>query len=493
MSCLPCFKKKTESPPPIEEVTIGRPREISTTPPDPAEPFQKVEKANPIPNSNAKTYTFRELASATKNFKQECLIGEDGFGRVFKATLNGGEVVAVKQLDRSGTQGNHEFLVEVSKLTLLKHSNLVDLLGYCADGDQRILVYEYMPMGCLNDHLLDLGADKKPLDWLSRMKIALGAANGLEYLHEKADPPIIYRDLKGTNILLDKDFNPKLSDYGLAALAGGGNKTNMSPVMITNGYCAPEFERSGELTLKSDVYSFGIVLLELITGRRSVDTTRPTDEQSLVDWAQPYFKDPKRFPELADPRLGKRFPVKSLNQAVGVTAMCLQEEPMVRPLISDVVAALSFLTVPTPDDPIPSSPSAPPPMSNVGKSSANNENEESSEYDDQGDPDDDDQGYSDEDEDSVSEKQNNEKVRDRQRSKKVTDKRQSQKVSVSQDDDISSSDYGYGSGSGSEYDEESGDEQHRKVTAKSAKYGSRSRHKSQVKSRAKSINAGSSS
>ncbi|KAK4353459.1 hypothetical protein RND71_028977 [Anisodus tanguticus] len=482
MSCLPCFKKKAESPP-AEEVPVAHPKEeISTTPPNPAEPFHKGDKVNPAENgdSNAKTYTFRELASATKNFKQECLIGEGGFGRVFKGTLQGGEVVAVKQLDRSGTQGNQEFLVEVKKLTLLNHPNLVNLIGYCADGDQRILVFEYMPMGCLEDHLLDLKEDKEPLDWLSRMKIALGAANGLEYLHEKTNPPIIYRDLKGANILLDKDFNPRLSDYGLAKLAGGESKSNMSPMMMGTGYCAPEFESTGELSVKSDVYCFGVVLLELITGRRAVDTTRPTDEQNLVAWAQPYFKDPKRFPELADPRLGKRFPLKNLNQAVGVTAMCLQDEPMVRPLIGDVVAALSFLTMPSPDDPMPSSPPAPTPTSNIEKSSLNNEDQESSENDDQGDSED---YIDDEDEDSESDEQNDEKARDKQRSQKISDQRESQKVCGSREDDKGSSEFGYGSASGSsQYEDDCGDDEGGEVTTKSGKFGSRSRHKSKVKS-----------
>lgn len=133
----------------------------------------------------------------------------------------------------------------------------------------------------------DLKDDTKPLDWLTRMKIASGVAQGLEYIHEKANPPIIYRDLKSTNILLDEEFNPKLFDYGLAKLTGGGGNTPtaMTPrVMGTYGYSAPEYERSGELTLKSDVYSFGVILLELITGRRAVDTERPIEEQNLVDW-----------------------------------------------------------------------------------------------------------------------------------------------------------------------------------------------------------------
>ncbi|PSR92940.1 Serine/threonine-protein kinase, partial [Actinidia chinensis var. chinensis] len=312
-------------------------------------PQPSADQASTIDNKNiaAKTFTFRELAAATKNFRQECLLGEGGFGRVYKGTLqSSGQTVAVKQLDRNGMQGNKEFLVEVLVLSLLHHPNLVNLVGYCADGDQRLLVYEYMPLGSVEHHLHDIAEDKKPMDWSGRMKIASGAAQGLEYLHEKANPPVVYRDLKSSNVLLDEEFNPRLSDYGLVKLGLGGSKMHVTPrVMGTYGYCAPEYERTGELTLKSDVYSFGVVLLELITGRRAIDTTRPTLEQNLVSWAQPFFRDPKRFPEMADPLLEGKFPVKSLNQAVGVAAMCLQEEPSVRPLISDVVAALGFLTI----------------------------------------------------------------------------------------------------------------------------------------------------
>ncbi|CAH8356404.1 unnamed protein product [Eruca vesicaria subsp. sativa] len=296
-------------------------------------------------NIAAKTFTFRELATATKNFRQECLIGEGGFGRVYKGKIEKcDKVVAVKQLDRNGQQGNKEFIVEVLMLSLLHHKHLVNLIGYCADGDQRLLVYEYMSRGSLEDHLLDLKPGQVPLDWDTRIRIALGAAMGLEYLHDKADPPVIYRDLKASNILLDSDFNAKLSDFGLAKLGPVGDKQHVSSrVMGTYGYCAPEYQRTGQLTIKSDVYSFGVVLLELITGRRVIDTTRPKDEHNLVTWAQPVFKEPSRFPELADPSLEGVFPEKALNQAVAVAAMCLQEEATLRPLISDVVTALGFL------------------------------------------------------------------------------------------------------------------------------------------------------
>ncbi|KAF5187050.1 Receptor-like cytoplasmic kinase [Thalictrum thalictroides] len=298
-------------------------------------------------NIAAQTFTFRELAAATRNFRQECLLGEGGFGRVYKGRLeNGNQLAAIKQLDRNGLQGNKEFLVEVLMLSLLHHQNLVNLIGYCADGDQRLLVYEFMSLGSLEDHLLDLPPDQKPLNWFTRMKIATGAAKGLEYLHDKANPPVIYRDLKSSNILLDEEFNPKLSDFGLAKLGPVGDKTHVSSrVMGTYGYCAPEYARTGQLTLKSDVYSFGVVLLELITGRRAIDTTRETDEQNLVTWAQPFFKDPSKYPAMADPLLEGDFPVRGLNQAVAVAAMCLQEESDVRPLMSDVVTALSFLAM----------------------------------------------------------------------------------------------------------------------------------------------------
>ncbi|KAF4394130.1 hypothetical protein F8388_017943 [Cannabis sativa] len=177
------------------------------------EEISKIGKGN----ITAQIFAFRELCVATKNFHPDNLLGEGGFGRVYKGNIESkNQVVAVKQLDRNGFQGNREFLVEVLILSLLHHPNLVSLVGYCADGDQRILVYEYMPNGSLEDHLLELAPDSTALDWNTRMKIAAGAAKGLEYLHEQANPPVIYRDFKASNILLDKEFNPKLSDFGLA-------------------------------------------------------------------------------------------------------------------------------------------------------------------------------------------------------------------------------------------------------------------------------------
>nr|XP_027071261.1 probable serine/threonine-protein kinase PBL26 [Coffea arabica] len=312
----------------------------------------KADHKDGANNIAAQTFTFRELATATKNFRQECLLGEGGFGRVYKGRLEKtGQEIAVKQLDRNGLQGNREFLVEVLMLSLLHHQNLVSLIGYCADGEQRLLVYEYMPLGSLEDHLLEVRPGQPPLDWFTRMKIALHAAKGLEYLHDKANPPVIYRDLKSSNILLGREFNAKLSDFGLAKLGPVGDKSHVSSrVMGTYGYCAPEYQRTGQLTVKSDVYSFGVVFLELITGRRAIDTTRSPQEQNLVSWAEPMFREPSRFSELVDPLLQGNVPRKSLNQAVAVAAMCLNEDASVRPFISDVVTALSYLWV-GPDSP----------------------------------------------------------------------------------------------------------------------------------------------
>ncbi|KAJ6332784.1 hypothetical protein OIU77_008772 [Salix suchowensis] len=298
-------------------------------------------------NISADIFTFRELATATKNFSNKNLIGEGGFGRVYKGLIaETNQVVAVKQLDRNGFQGNREFLVEVLMLSLLHHPNLVNMVGYCADGEQRILVYDYMVNGSLEDHLLDLNPDKNPLDWNTRIKIAHGAARGLEYLHESADPPVIYRDFKASNVLLDENFNPKLSDFGLAKVGPTGDKTHVSTrVMGTYGYCAPEYALTGQLTAKSDVYSFGVVFLEMITGRRVIDNSRPTGEKNLVSWATPLFKDRKKLTLIADPLLKGNYPLKGLYQALAVAAMCLQEEALTRPLMADVVTALEFLAV----------------------------------------------------------------------------------------------------------------------------------------------------
>ncbi|KAG6591218.1 putative serine/threonine-protein kinase PBL21, partial [Cucurbita argyrosperma subsp. sororia] len=259
----------------------------------------------------ARSFPFRELAMATRGFKEVNLIGEGGFGRVYKGRLGTGQLVAIKQLDRKGVQGYQEFIVEVLMLSLLDDS---------------------------------LSPERPPLSWNTRIKIALGAAQGLEYLHCTANPPVIYRDLKSANILLDDDFNPKLSDFGLAKLGPVGDNTHVSTrVMGTQGYCAPEYAMSGKLTLKSDIYCFGVVLLEIITGRKAIDSTKKPGEQNLVVWSRPFLKDRRKFIQLIDPLLEGRYHLRCVHHAIAIAAMCLQEQPTFRPIVSDIVVALEYL------------------------------------------------------------------------------------------------------------------------------------------------------
>lgn len=305
----------------------------------------KAPRDGVISGNKARTFTYDQLVAATGNFKLAYFLGEGGFGKVYKGNLeDSDQVVAIKQLDRNGMQGIREFVVEVLTLSMADHPNLVKLIGYCAEGEQRLLVYEYMPLGSLEDHLHDPRPFRRRLDWNTRMKIAAGAARGLEYLHDKMTPPVIYRDLKCSNILLGEDYHAKLSDFGLAKVGPLGDKTHVSTrVMGTYGYCAPDYAMTGQLTFKSDIYSFGVVLLELITGRRAIDNTKAAAEQNLVTWARPLFKDRRMFFKMVDPTLDGQFPVRGLYQALAIAAMCVQENPTMRPLIADVVTALNYL------------------------------------------------------------------------------------------------------------------------------------------------------
>lgn len=272
------------------------------------------------------------------------MLGEGGFGKVFRGRLESGQVVAIKQLNLEGLQGPKEFLTEVLILSTLRHPNLVNLVGYCTEGDQRLLVYEFMSKGSLEDHLFHRATAIAQLQWNTRIKIALGAAQGLAYLHDVANPPVIYRDMKAANVLLDNDFNPKLSDFGLAKIGPVGDNTHVSTrVMGTYGYCAPDYAMSGKLTMKSDIYSFGVLLLELTTGRKAFDPSKAGAEQNLVTWASPFLNDRRRFRKLADPSLQGCYPAKAFHQLVVIASMCLQEQPHFRPIIGDVVVAITYV------------------------------------------------------------------------------------------------------------------------------------------------------
>ncbi|XP_020526851.1 probable serine/threonine-protein kinase PBL7 isoform X2 [Amborella trichopoda] len=261
-------------------------------------------------------FTYRELELATDKFSEENVIGNGGFGVVYRGVLTDGTQAAIKRLNRDGKQGDRDFRVEVDLLSRLQSPYLVQLIGYCADANHRILVFELMSNGNLREHLNSNGQEGSPayLDWGTRLRIALDGAKGLEYLHEKSTP-VIHRDFKTTNILLDHDYRGKISDFGLAKF--GSQKPNglvSTRVLGTTGYVAPEYAMTGKLTTKSDVYSFGVVLLELITGRVPVDMKRPADESVLVSWALPKLTNREKVQEMVDPVLEGQYSYKELIQ-----------------------------------------------------------------------------------------------------------------------------------------------------------------------------------
>lgn len=249
--------------------------------------------------------------------------------------------VAVKNLDLEGLQGHREWLTEVIFLGQLRHPHLVKLIGYCCEEEHRLLVYEYMTRGSLENQLFRRYSVSLP--WSTRMKIALEAAKGLAFLHE-AEKPVIYRDFKASNILLDSDYTAKLSDFGLAKDGPEGDDTHVSTrVMGTQGYAAPEYVMTGHLTSMSDVYSFGVVLLELLTGRKSVDKSRPQREQSLVEWARPMLNDARRLSRVMDPRLEGQYSETGARKAAALAYQCLNHRPKQRPTMSTVVKTLEPL------------------------------------------------------------------------------------------------------------------------------------------------------
>lgn len=215
------------------------------------------------------------------------------------------------------------------------------LIGYCYEDEHRLLVYEYMAKGNLENHLFNRFFVS--LTWLTRLKIAVGAAKGLAFLHE-TEQPVIYRDFKASNVLLDSDFTAKLSDFGLAKDGPEGDNTHVSTrVMGTEGYAAPEYIMTGHLTTKSDVYSFGVVLLELLTGRRSVDRMRPSKEQNLVEWARPCLTDPRKLMRIMDASFDQLYSVKAAQKAAALAYQCLSQSPKLRPQMSTIVAILEPL------------------------------------------------------------------------------------------------------------------------------------------------------
>ncbi|OIV92105.1 hypothetical protein TanjilG_27260 [Lupinus angustifolius] len=293
---------------------------------------------------SAKTFSLSELEKATDRFNSKRVLGEGGFGRVYSGTLEDGTEVAVKMLTRDNNQnGDREFIAEVEMLSRLHHRNLVKLIGICIDGRRRCLVYELVHNGSVESHLHGVDKKDEPLDWEARMKIALGAARGLAYLHEDSNPRVIHRDFKASNVLLEIDFTPKVSDFGLAREATEGSHHISTRVMGTFGYVAPEYAMTGHLLVKSDVYSFGVVLLELLTGRKPVDMSQPEGQENLVTWARPLLTSREGLEQLVDPSLSGTYNFDDMAKFASIASMCVHPEVTHRPFMGEVVQAIKLI------------------------------------------------------------------------------------------------------------------------------------------------------
>ncbi|MED6146758.1 Proline-rich receptor-like protein kinase perk1 [Stylosanthes scabra] len=287
------------------------------------------------------SFTYDELAMATEGFSGSNLLGQGGFGYVHKGVLPNGKTIAVKQLKSESKQGEREFHAEVDVISRVHHRHLVSLVGYCISGGQRMLVYEFVPNKTLEFHLH--AKDRPTMDWSTRMKIAIGAAKGLAYLHEDCHPKIIHRDIKASNILIDDLFEAKVADFGLAKFSTDTDTHVSTRVMGTFGYLAPEYAASGKLTEKSDVFSYGVVLLELITGRKPVDKTESFTDDSMVEWARPLLSqalENGNFSGLLDPRLETNYDPDELTRITACAATCVRHSARRRPRMSQVVRAL---------------------------------------------------------------------------------------------------------------------------------------------------------
>ncbi|EEF30773.1 Protein kinase APK1B, chloroplast precursor, putative [Ricinus communis] len=300
-----------------------------------------------------KIFNFAELKAATMDFSQENILASGGFGKMYKgwidteslkaASPDKGMIVAVKIFNQNGSQGLQEWVAEVKYLGQLSHPNIVKLIGYCTEKDNWLLVYEYMPNHSLKNHIFPSAysaSNNQPLSWDLRIKVALGAARGLTFLHDQAN--VIFRDFNTSAISLDRNFDAKLACFGLAKDGPIDGKTHVTTrVMGTEWYLAPEYSITGHLTKRGDVYSFGVVFLEMLTGRRAMETDKESPERSLVEWATPYLKNKRRIFGVLDPCLkGKSC---DMQKAAELAMQCLSSEPKQRPIMEEVVKALEEL------------------------------------------------------------------------------------------------------------------------------------------------------
>lgn len=294
-------------------------------------------------------YTLRELEEASNGFSDENVIGEGGYGIVYYGMLTDNTQIAIKNLLNNKGQAEREFRVEVEAIGRVRHKNLVRLLGYCVEGAHRMLVYEYIDNGNLDQWLHGDVGSISPLTWDIRMNIVIGTAKGLSYLHEGLEPKVVHRDIKSGNILLDRQWNPKLSDFGLAKLLHAENTYVSTRVMGTFGYVAPEYASTGMLTEKSDIYSFGVMIMEIITGRAPVDYSRPPGEVNLIDWLKTMVAN-RKSEDVVDPKLPEQPPSKALKRAMLVALRCVDPDAQKRPKIGHILSMLEAENLFTPED-----------------------------------------------------------------------------------------------------------------------------------------------
>ncbi|CAM8976089.1 unnamed protein product [Rhodiola kirilowii] len=284
-------------------------------------------------------YSLRELEEATGGFAEVNVIGEGGYGVVFRGVLPDGSLVAVKNLMNNKGQAEREFKVEVEAIGKVRHKNLVGLVGYCVDGNKRMLVYEYVDNGNLEQWLHGDVGPSSPLTWEIRMKIAIGTAKGLAYLHEGLEPKVVHRDVKSSNILLDRKWNAKVSDFGLAKLLESEKSHVTTRVMGTFGYVSPEYASTGMLTEASDVYSFGVLLMEIITGRIPVDYSKPPEEMNLIDWFKSKVAS-RQGEEVVDPLIVIQPTPRQLKRVLLVCLRCIDMDVTKRPKMGQIVHML---------------------------------------------------------------------------------------------------------------------------------------------------------
>nr|XP_004295664.2 PREDICTED: probable leucine-rich repeat receptor-like serine/threonine-protein kinase At3g14840 isoform X1 [Fragaria vesca subsp. vesca] len=284
-------------------------------------------------------FSLRQIKDATKNFDISNKIGEGGFGPVYKGQLSDGTIIAVKQLSAKSKQGNREFVNEIGMISALQHPHLVKLYGCCIEGNQLLLVYEYMENNSVGRALFGAKESQLKLDWPTRHKICVGIAKGLAYLHEESRLKIVHRDIKATNVLLDKNLDPKISDFGLAKLDEDDSTHISTRIAGTYGYMAPEYAMRGYLTDKADVYSFGILVLEMVSGR--CNTTYRSKEESfyILDWAL-LLQEKASLLDLVDPRLGCDFNKEEVMITINVALLCCNITAALRPAMSLVVSML---------------------------------------------------------------------------------------------------------------------------------------------------------